>query len=192
MRLWYACSTNSGKLAEFALAAGPDARIGALPGIEAIRPPEESGKTFEENAVLKAVYYSQCAEEPVFADDSGLEVDALGGAPGVYSARFAGQNAGQAENNNLLLQRLKGKADRRARFVTALALAKAGTLLGTSAGTVAGEILEAPRGENGFGYDPLFLYPPLGRTFAELTGAEKLEVSARGKALRALLQLNYK
>jgi XTP/dITP diphosphohydrolase len=192
MRLWYACSTNSGKLAEFALAAGLDARIRALPGIEAIRPPEESGKTFEENAVLKAVYYSQCAEEPVFADDSGLEVDALGGAPGVYSARFAGQNAGQAENNNLLLQRLKGKADRRARFVTALALAKAGTLLGTSAGTVAGEILEAPRGENGFGYDPLFLYPPLGRTFAELTGAEKLEVSARGKALRALLQLNYK
>ena len=192
MRLWYACSTNSGKLAEFALAAGLDARIRALPGIEAIRPPEESGKTFEENAVLKAVYYSQFAEEPVFADDSGLEVDALGGAPGVYSARFAGQNAGQAENNNLLLQRLKGKADRRARFVTALALAKAGTLLGTSAGTVAGEILEAPRGENGFGYDPLFLYPPLGRTFAELTGAEKLEVSARGKALRALLQLNYK
>ena len=192
MRLWYACSTNSGKLAEFALAAGLDARIRALPGIEAIRPPEESGKTFEENAVLKAVYYSQCAEEPVFADDSGLEVDALGGAPGVYSARFAGQNAGQAENNNLLLQRLKGKADRRARFVTALALAKAGTLLGTSAGTVAGEILEAPRGENGFGYDPLFLYPPLGRTFAELTGAEKLEVSARGKALRALLQLHYK
>ena len=192
MRLWYACSTNSGKLAEFALAAGLDARIRALPGIEAIRPPEESGKTFEENAVLKAVYYSQCAEEPVFADDSGLEVDALGGAPGVYSARFAGQNAAQAENNNLLLQRLKGKADRRARFVTALALAKAGALLGTSAGTVAGEILEAPRGENGFGYDPLFLYPPLGRTFAELLGAEKLEVSARGKALRALLQLNYK
>ena len=192
MRLWYACSTNSGKLAEFALAAGPDAVIRALPGLEAIRAPEESGKTFGENAVLKAVYYSQFAEEPVFADDSGLEVDALRGAPGVYSARFAGQNAGQAENNNLLLQRLKGSADRRARFVTALALAKAGALLGTSAGTVEGEIVEAPRGENGFGYDPLFLYPPLGRTFAELTGTEKLEVSARGKALRALLQLHYK
>jgi XTP/dITP diphosphohydrolase len=192
MRLWYACSTNSGKLAEFALAAGPDAVIRGLPGIEAIRAPEESGKTFEENAVLKAVYYSQFTEQPIFADDSGLEVDALGGAPGVYSARFAGQNAGQAENNNLLLQRLKGTTDRRARFVTALALAKAGALLGTSAGTVEGEILKAPRGENGFGYDPLFLYPPLGRSFAELTGAEKLEVSARGKALRALLQLHYK
>ena len=92
----------------------------------------------------------------------------------------------------MLLQRLKGKADRQARFVTALALAKAGALLGTSAGTVEGEIVDEPRGENGFGYDPLFLYPPLGRTFAELTGAEKLEVSARGKALRALLQLHYK
>lgn len=192
MRRLYACSTNPGKLREFALAAGPEVEIRPLPGIEAIRAPEESGKTFEENAVLKAVYYSRFAEEPVFADDSGLEVDALGGAPGVYSARFAGERAGQAENNNLLLQRLNGRADRRARFVTALALAQAGKLVGTSVGTVEGEILGAPRGENGFGYDPLFLYPPLGRSFAELTGAEKLEVSARGKALRTLLQLHYK
>ncbi|HEY3459070.1 MAG TPA: RdgB/HAM1 family non-canonical purine NTP pyrophosphatase [Bryobacteraceae bacterium] len=192
MRRLYACSTNPGKLREFALAAGPEVEIQPLPGMEAIRAPEESGKTFEENAVLKAVYYSRFAEEPVFADDSGLEVDALGGAPGVYSARFAGDQAGQAENNSLLLKRLNGKADRRARFVTALALAKGGELLGTSAGTAEGEILAAPRGENGFGYDPLFLYPPLGRTFAELTGAEKLEVSARGKALRSLLQLHYK
>ena len=192
MRRLYACSTNPGKLREFALAAGPEVEIRPLPGMEAIRAPEEAGKTFEENAVLKAVYYSRFAEEPVFADDSGLEVDVLGGAPGVYSARFAGEQAGQAENNNLLLQRLNGRADRRARFVTALALAKGGELMGTSAGTVEGEIVNEPRGENGFGYDPLFLYPPLGRTFAELTGAEKLEVSARGKALRALLQLHYK
>lgn len=191
MRRWYACSTNPGKLAEFALAAGREAVIQPLPGIETIPAPEESGKTFEENAVLKAIYYSQFAEEPVFADDSGLEVDALKGAPGVYSARFAGPQAGQVENNTLLLKRLNGEANRQARFVTALALAKAGRLLGTSAGTAEGEILKAPRGENGFGYDPLFLYPPLGRTFAELTGAEKLAVSARGKALRALLRLHY-
>jgi XTP/dITP diphosphohydrolase len=188
--IWYACSTNAGKLAEFALAAGERVEILPLPGMERIAAPEENGETFEENAVLKAVYYSRFAEKPVFADDSGLEVEALGGAPGVYSARFAGQ-ATHAENNMFLLKRLAGQTDRRARFVTVLALAERGKLLGTSAGTVEGEILGEPRGENGFGYDPLFFYPPLGRTFAELTAEEKLAVSARGRALGGLLQLHY-
>jgi XTP/dITP diphosphohydrolase len=189
--VWYACSSNPGKLAEFGLAAGEQVGILPLPGLEQLAAPEENGKTFEENAVLKAVYYSQFAREPVFADDSGLEVDALGGAPGVLSARFAGTRATYPENNALLLERLAGSTQRAARFVTVLALAQRGNLLRTSTGIVEGQILCEPRGENGFGYDPLFLYPPLARSFAELTGAEKLAVSARGKALRALLQVNY-
>jgi XTP/dITP diphosphohydrolase len=186
--IWYACSSNPGKLREFALAAGEGMEILPLPGIEGLAVAEESGKTFEENAVLKAVYYSRFTHEPVFADDSGLEVEALGGAPGVLSARFAGGEATQVENNALLLERLAGRTERKARFVTVLALAQGVKLLRTSAGTVDGEILHAPRGENGFGYDPLFLYPPLARSFAELADKEKLAVSARGNALRALLR----
>lgn len=188
MKRLYACSTNPGKLAEFGLVAR---EVLPLPEIEQIAAPAESGETFEENAVLKAVYYSKFTDEMVLADDSGLEVDALGGAPGVLSARFAGDGATDDENNALLLERLSGYTQRGARFVTVLALAQQGKLLGTSVGTVAGEILREPRGGNGFGYDPLFLYPPLARSFAELTDSEKLAVSARGKAARALLRLNY-
>ena len=188
MKRWYACSSNRDKLAEFTLAAGDGVEIAPLPGIENLAAPEESGASFEENAVLKAVYYSRFTREAVFADDSGLEVEALGGAPGVLSARFAGPGATQAQNNALLLERLAGIGQRAARFVTALALAQAGRLLSTSAGAVEGKILNAPRGVNGFGYDPLFLYPPLGRSFAELADAEKFAVSARGNALRALLR----
>jgi XTP/dITP diphosphohydrolase len=184
----YACSSNPGKLAEFALAAGEEIEILPLPGMDKLAAPEENGETFEENAVLKALYYSRFTHEEVFADDSGLEVDALGGAPGVLSARFAGARATRSENNTLLLERLAGAAQRTARFVTVVALAQSGELLGTSAGTVEGEILGEPRGTNGFGYDPLFLYPPLERSFAELADTEKFAVSARGKALRALLR----
>ena len=185
----YACSSNRNKLAEFALAAGDMVQIAPLPAIDRLAPPEENGATFEENAVLKAIYYSQFSAERVFADDSGLEVDALGGAPGVLSARFAGMNATDAQNNQLLLERLGQRVDRGARFVTVLALAERGRLLATSSGTAEGEILYAPRGEQGFGYDPLFFYPPLARSFAELSDEEKFAVSARGKALRALLSL---
>jgi XTP/dITP diphosphohydrolase len=184
----YACSSNRNKLAEFALAAGERVEILPLPGIDALAAPEETGASFEENAVIKAVYYSQFTAAPVFADDSGLEVDALDGAPGVLSARFAGPAATQAENNALLLQRLADAAQRGARFVTILALAQSGQLLRTSAGTVVGEILLAPRGAHGFGYDPLFFYPPLARSFGELADMEKFAVSARGNALRALLR----
>lgn len=183
----YACSSNRSKLAEFALAAGNTVEIAPLPGIDRLTAPEENGATFKENAVFKAIYYSQFSTERVFADDSGLEVDALGGAPGVLSARFAGVSATDAQNNQLLVERLGERPDRAARFVTVLALAERGQLLATSSATAEGEILYAPRGKHGFGYDPLFFYPPFARSFAELSEEEKFAVSARGKALRALL-----
>ena len=186
----YACSTNTGKLREFA-SAGRESGIAGLaieplPRLKTIPAPEEDGSTFEENARAKAVYYSGFAEQLVFADDSGIEVDALGGAPGVYSARYAGPNATDAENNTLLLQTLEGIADRAARFVCVIALAQNGQALELVRGSVEGEILHAPRGEGGFGYDPLFFYPPRGCSFAELGAEEKFAVSHRGNALRAL------
>ena len=189
--LLYACSTNRGKLREFALAADEaslrDLRIKPLPGLGLeIPPPEERGTSFEENASAKALYYSVCTSKAVLADDSGLEVDALQGAPGVYSARYAGPNATDEDNNNLLLRELGNATDRGARFVCVLALAQEGRLLTTIRGVVEGRILAAPCGQGGFGYDPLFFYPPLNRSFAELTSQEKFRVSHRGNALRAL------
>lgn len=183
MTLWCA-TTNPGKLREFRLAG---AEVAPIPNLREIPVCPEDGATFEENAAAKAIYYSRFAEGRLFADDSGLEVDALGGEPGVRSARFAGEQATDAENNALLLQRLRGESNRRARFVCVIALAEAGELVGTFRGVVEGEILEAPRGANGFGYDPLFFYPPLGCGFAELGAEEKFAVSHRGKALREML-----
>ena len=190
--LLYACSSNAGKLAEFALAAEQVSndrfQIAPLPGLKQIAPPEETGQTFEENAVLKALYYSGFSEELVFADDSGLAVDALDGAPGVLSARFAGPAASDEENNALLLKSMAGRQARGAQFITASALARAGRLLTVAHGQVTGEILHEARGTGGFGYDPLFFYPPLNRSFAELADPEKFDVSARGNATRSLLQ----
>lgn len=183
----YACTSNAGKLRELEAAAGSGLEVRTLPRIQTIAPPEETGSSFEENAVLKALYYSDFTREAVLCDDSGLEVDALDGAPGIYSARFAGEQASHAENNQLLLRRLGKTAARAARFVCVVAVAKAGAVVGTARGTVEGEILFAPRGHQGFGYDPLFLYPPLQRSFAELTGEEKQSISHRGRAMRALL-----
>jgi len=187
----YACSTNLGKLREFALAANEasfrDLTVKPLPGLESKIPsPEEHGTSFEENASAKALYYSVFTSKAVLADDSGLEVDALQGAPGVYSARYAGPNATDEDNNNLLLRELRNATDRHARFVCVLALAQGGRLLTTVRGVVEGRILAAPCGHGGFGYDPLFFYPPLNRSFAELTSQEKFRVSHRGNALRAL------
>jgi XTP/dITP diphosphohydrolase len=147
----------------------------------------EDGVTFEENAAQKAIYYSCFAEGLLFADDSGLEVDALSGAPGVYSARYAGEHAGDAANNALLLERLEHHSDRAARFVCVIALAESGKLIRTFRGTVEGEILRAPRGAGGFGYDPLFFYPPFGQTLAEVPDEHKFAVSHRGYALREML-----
>ena len=183
----YACSSNSGKLREILLAAsGTNFEIAPLPNLKDIAPPEETGLTFEENASLKALYYSRFTPEMVLADDSGLEVDALGGAPGVHSARYFGPNATDEDNNRLLLRNLGSTADRSAHFVCVVALARIGQILTTARGSVEGVILHAPQGANGFGYDPLFFYPPLERSFAELTPDEKLLISHRGKALRAL------
>jgi len=188
----YACSSNPGKIAEFTLAAQESGRkdlvITRLPELQTIPTPEENGASFEENATIKALYYARFTPELVFADDSGLEVDALQGAPGIHSARYAGPGASDNANNDLLLQNLQDKTDRTARFVCVIALAKGDRALGTYRGQVVGQILSAPRGAGGFGYDPLFFYPPLQRSFGELTGSEKWSVSHRGKACRKLLR----
>lgn len=184
----YCATSNPGKLREFRLAAGEKSQIVALPGLEELTRIEETGESFEANAVEKAVYYSRHAPGWLFADDSGLEVEALGGAPGVRSARFAGWFASDEANNRLLLEKLRGASDRTARFVCAIALAERGRLLETFRGVVEGRILETSRGQNGFGYDPLFFYPPYGCSLAEVSAEQKFGVSHRGQALRAMLE----
>ena len=185
MRL-YCATTNPGKLREFQAAFEGTCAVESLPGLAQIQPPEESGETFEENAILKAVYYSGHCDEPLFVDDSGLAVDALEGAPGVYSARYAGPHATDDENNRLLLERMRAVPNRTARFISVVALARAGQLIRTFRGEVEGCLLDAPRGSNGFGYDPLFFYPPFGCTFGEVPLDRKMTVSHRAAALRQL------
>ena len=186
----YCATSNPGKAREFQLAAerlaGPQLQVEIVPGLDALEPPQETGTTFAENAALKAIYYSLSAPGPVFADDSGLAVDALGGAPGVYSARYAGPAATDADNNSLLLKQMRGLANRKAQFVCVIALAERGKLIETFTGVVEGELLEAPRGTGGFGYDPLFYFPPFACTLAEATPEQKLLVSHRGQALKQL------
>ncbi len=179
----FCATTNAGKLREFRLALS----VETLPNLDRIPAPDETGLTFEENAVLKAVYYSKHCSGLLFAEDSGLAVDALAGAPGVYSARFAGEGASDEENNRLLLTRMHGIPDRSARFVSVIALAHAGELAKTFTGVVEGDVLETARGENGFGYDPLFYYPPFGCSFGEVTLERKISVSHRSRAARAML-----
>ncbi|MDR3555878.1 MAG: XTP/dITP diphosphatase [Syntrophobacteraceae bacterium] len=145
--------------------------------------PVEDGRTFEENAYKKAAFTAKVLGLPALADDSGLSVDALAGAPGVYSARYAGPQASDLQNNQKLLEALSGEANRKARFCCVLSLAvPAGPAL-TYEAFCEGVILDSPRGANGFGYDPLFLYPPMGKTFAEMSMEQKLSVSHRGLAL---------
>jgi XTP/dITP diphosphohydrolase len=182
----YCATTNRGKLREFQMALENSFQVEPLPSLASLLPCEETGNTFEENAIQKALYYSKHASQFLFVDDSGLEVDALGGAPGVYSARFAGPNATDAANNQLLLDRMRGVSDRIARFVCVVALAESGRLLRTFRGEVEGRLTDDPRGDNGFGYDPLFFYQPFGCTFGEAPLARKMEVSHRSKALQAM------
>ena len=165
------------------------ARIGIelLPGFKQLPPALEDGATFEENAIRKALHYSPHAAGLLFADDSGLEVEALGGAPGVYSARFSGPHATDDSNNRLLLEKLRGAANRKARFVCAIALVEGERVIGVYHGAVEGEILDEPRGAGGFGYDPLFYCPAFGCTFGEATAQQKLSLSHRGQAVRAML-----
>jgi XTP/dITP diphosphohydrolase len=182
----YCATTNRGKLHEFQMALQDFIHVQPLPGLESIAPPEETGATFEDNAAEKALYYSRFCDGYLFVDDSGLEVEAFDGAPGVYSARFAGPNATDASNNRLLLDRMRGVTSRTARFVCVVALAESGRLVRTFRGEVEGRLLDAPRGANGFGYDPLFFYPPFGCTFGEASLERKMEVSHRAKALRTM------
>ena len=185
----YCATGNPGKLREFRLAGELlGIEVEPLPGIQSIVAPEETGGSFEDNACIKASYYSSFAPGPLFADDSGLEVDALGGQPGVYSARYAGENAADEANNRLLLERLGENPRRDARFVCVIALAEGGRILKTFRGTVEGEILTEARGPGGFGYDPLFYYPPFGCSFGEVDGERKFGVSHRGDALRLMLR----
>ena len=157
-----------------------------VPGFGEIRPCEETGETFEENAVLKARYYGRQVDGLLFAEDSGLEVEALGGEPGVRSARWSG--LGDAANNALLVERLRGVADRRARYACVIALARDGEVVRIFRRTVAGEILSTARGSGGFGYDPLFYCAEMGRTFAELPMEEKNRISHRGRAFLGLVE----
>lgn len=188
----YCATTNAGKLREFRHAAETLAphffAIEPLPGLKQITPPEETGATFEENAIQKAVYYSSFTSDLMLAEDSGLEVDALGGAPGVHSARFSGPDATDAKNNALLLERLSGASVRSARYVCVIALVRQGKVLATFRGTVEGEILREERGANGFGYDPMFYCPAFGCTFGEASTEMKLHVSHRGEATKKMLR----
>jgi XTP/dITP diphosphohydrolase len=186
----YCATGNPGKLGEFRLAAAQaPVEIELLPGFSRIPPPVEDGATFEENAALKALHYAAGAPQPslLFADDSGLEVDALGGEPGVRSARYCGHHGDDEANNRLLLEKLRGAQNRTARFVCAIALVENGRLRGVYRGAVEGAILHEPRGAGGFGYDPLFYYPPFDCSFGEAGAREKFSVSHRGGALRAML-----
>jgi XTP/dITP diphosphohydrolase len=184
----YCATGNPGKLREFRMAAlHAPVEIDLLESYKQLPPCVEDGSTFEENAIKKAMHYAPHAPGPLFADDSGLEVDALGGAPGVYSARFSGPGATDASNNRLLIEKLRGAANRSARFVCAIALVEGGRVAGIYHGTVEGTILDGERGTHGFGYDPLFYCPAFGCTFGEATAEQKFSLSHRGQALRAML-----
>lgn len=204
MTRFFIASTNAGKLRDFGVAAlsvQPDLiSIAPLPGLNTIPPAPEEGETFEANARSKAIYYSRFLPgEIVVADDSGLEVDALQGGPGVRSARYAADNGvtdspdsndnTDVWNNIFLLSRLREipAEQRSARYRCVLAAARDGECLFTSEGTVTGEILSAPRGTGGFGYDPLFYLQTLDKTMAELDLETKHTLSHRGSAFRSML-----
>ena len=200
----YTATTSQGKLRDFSTVASAfDIEIEPLTILATIPAPEETGLAFIDNAILKAIYYSRFApEEMVLADDSGLEVDALNGAPGVRSARFASDEGlidspdapldnTDVWNNIVLLKKLADvPAEKRtARYRCVLAAARNGQVLHTAEGAVGGTILEAPRGTGGFGYDPLFYLPDMGKTMAEMDLETKLSLSHRGRALQKLLPM---
>jgi XTP/dITP diphosphohydrolase len=190
----FLASGNEGKLREFralAAAAHSNLQLELLPQYASLAEFPETASTFAENAAGKALYYSRSCEEKVFSDDSGLVVPALGGEPGVHSARYAGAGASYDQKIAKLLAALRGKngAERSAYFVCVIAVAQAGRVIAVVSEKVDGEIAEAPRGSAGFGYDPVFYFPALGKTFAELPADEKNARSHRGKAFRRLLEV---
>lgn len=178
---------NNGKISEFQdffKESGVD--IKTLDDFGPIPPVIEDGDTFEDNAVKKAQFTARVLGLPAIADDSGLTVKALQGAPGVFSSRYAGENADDEANNRKLLAEMEGIEDRTAAFVCVLAIAVPRGPALIYEGTCEGLIAETPKGDQGFGYDPLFYYPPLQKTFAQLTGKEKNSISHRGKAIEEL------
>jgi XTP/dITP diphosphohydrolase len=220
----FLASANPGKLREFrAAATARGIALESVPGIQNLPDCVEDGATFAENARRKALHYSRYVKGPVLADDSGLCVDALGGAPGIHSARFAGPDADDAANNQKLLEELRrveaaaalyerrshlalpdahigqaaestagephgaGPTGHAAHYTCVIALAERGCILTITEGRADGFIIDQPRGTGGFGYDPFFFFPPLGKTFAELSPEEKFAVSHRGEAFRKLL-----
>jgi len=179
---------NSGKIAEFkTLFSGFPVQIKSLNDFGSIPEAVEDGKTFEDNAYKKAHFTARVVGFPALADDSGLVVEALEGQPGVLSARYAGEGAGDEANIRKLLKAMEGVSDRRAAFecVIAIAVPRGPALL--YSGRCEGEIARDPSGKNGFGYDPVFFYPALGKTFAEMSQEEKNRISHRGKAMAKLL-----
>jgi XTP/dITP diphosphohydrolase len=198
MRRILIATSNPGKLRDFAGAAAPhDIEIASLANLASLPEVKEDGHTFEANARKKAEHYSRYASgEIVLADDSGLEVYALGGAPGVHSARYAADQPhlltnntdDQANNTRLLRELKKAPPDKRSgRFVCVIVAARDGETLAVFRGEAEGMILDRPRGSNGFGYDPLFYFPAIQKTFAQLTPEEKASYSHRGKAFRKFL-----
>ena len=190
----YLASSNPGKLREFSAIAEEVAspvELALLPGFSELAEFPEDAPTFAENAVGKALNAATITEDTVCADDSGLVVPALGGQPGVHSARYARPNATGAQNIDKLLGALAGKKgnERQGYFVCALAVANMGRIVAVITNRADGVILEVPRGSGGFGYDPVFYFPSLNRTFAELSSAEKNLHSHRGKAFRRLLEV---
>jgi XTP/dITP diphosphohydrolase len=182
-------SQNPGKLAEMRqLVAGLPFHVVGPRDLGIMEAPEETGKTFHENAVLKARYYAGRSGLLTVADDSGLCVDALDGGPGLYSSRFGGEGATDDDRNRLLLEKLRGvpSEKRGAHFTSAVAVVRGGEVLFDAQETVDGFIAEETKGPNGFGYDPLFFYPPFGRTFGESRPEDKDRVSHRGKAFARL------
>jgi XTP/dITP diphosphohydrolase len=180
---------NAHKTREFSEILGPDFMVRDLAGEPEAPAIEETGQTFAENAILKAVAISTRFPGPVVGDDSGLEVDVLGGAPGIFSARYAGPGARDRDNVARLLEELGRFPNERrysARFRCVLALARAGELLETCEGVIEGAIVSAPRGEGGFGYDPVFQPDGSSQTFGELPAAEKNRISHRARAIREL------
>jgi XTP/dITP diphosphohydrolase len=197
----YLATSNPGKVREFREAAQAlGVWLEPLPGFDNLPLAIEDGDTFEENARKKAEHYSRYAEkEPVLAEDSGLSVDALNGAPGVYSARYAAvlragtathDNSGDGENNLALIHQLERLPGQKfaGKYISVIALARAGQTMATFMGEAHGELLTKPLGTGGFGYDPLFYFPLLDRTFAQLALEEKREHSHRGKAFRNFLK----
>lgn len=196
LRLFVA-SSNPGKLREYRAMAEPYATaidLAFIPNFNSLPVFEEIWPTFAENAAGKALQYSRLAPGMVIADDSGLVVPALGGAPGVHSARYAGPNASDADRIQKLLGEMEGKQgeERRACFVCVVAVAESGKMRGLFSASADGIVLDQPRGQDGFGYDPIFFFPELGKTYAEISRAEKNQHSHRGKAFHKALDFLLK